>query len=121
MRVVFDIDNTLYTLQERNKLDKYGNISKDTEIEHKPDSGLIQMAMWFYNNGDEVYAWSEAGKTYTNAILCELGLESYVDAIEKEPNQNIDVAFDDQPKSVMGYASLVIPVWRPRRYIPVSK
>ena len=89
MRVVFDIDDTLYQCR---RVPPGGQF---------PDYGLIQVLQWFAFNGDEVYVWSAGGVEYARQIVERLGLENLVIVIPKvalndasNPHR-IDLAFDD--------------------------
>ncbi len=83
MRIAFDVDDVLW------KIDK-------EYARQVPDYNIIQVLLWFYNNGDEVFVWSAGGLDYAQTIVDKLGLTKMVTVIEKNADDyDIDIAFDD--------------------------
>jgi phosphoserine phosphatase len=109
MNVSFDIDDTLYRIREECK-------------DQVPDYDLIQVARWFYANGDNVYAWSAGGVDYTETILRRLGLDRIVTAIPKTNDAanafDIDLTFDDQECQLGRTNILVNRHYTHRHYTP---
>lgn len=84
MKVAFDIDDTIWRIREDQK-------------DQVPDYALIQVLLWFANNGDDVYVWSGGGVDYAEKIVKKLGLDEHVTVIPKRmhPHMDIGLTFDD--------------------------
>ncbi len=86
INVAFDVDDTIWKINEKMK-------------RQEPDYKLINVLLWFVENGDNVYVWSAGGVDYVKMILNKLGLDEYAKAIPKpdlgKNNRNIDLCFDD--------------------------
>jgi len=85
MNIAFDIDDTLYKV-----------MGEGINLYQAPDYNLIQVLLWFYNNGDNVFVWSAGGIDYARQIVHKLGLDNMVQVIEKQEEPNMDITFDDQ-------------------------
>ena len=66
MKIAFDIDNTLWVMNNR-------NIQEPNEL-------LLQVLRWFCANGDEVHLWSSGGIDYVKEVAEKL-LKSLILAI----------------------------------------
>ena len=84
--VAFDVDDTIWKINEKMK-------------RQEPDYKLINVLLWFVENGDNVYVWSAGGVDYVKMILNKLGLDEYAKAIPKpklgHTDKDIDLCFDD--------------------------
>lgn len=89
MTVAFDIDNTLWKIRAQQK-------------DQVPDYDLIQVLKWFYNNGNEIVAWSAGGEDYALTIIRKLGLDQMVTIWPKSKNAKtfVDICFDDEQVSL---------------------
>lgn len=87
MIIAFDVDDTIYKIDRKNKI-------------QIPDYGIINVLMWFVNNGDRVHVWSAGGMDYAQTIVNKLGLTDYVIVIEKSKKSSeehgVDMCFDDE-------------------------
>lgn len=87
MIIAFDCDDTIYKIDRKNRC-------------QIPDYALIQVLMWFVNNGDRVHVWSAGGIDYAQTIVDKLGLTDYVIVIEKSmksaKEHGVELAFDDE-------------------------
>ena len=95
MKIAFDVDDTIWKIDEKHR-------------RQVPDYGLIQILLWFANNGDEVFVWSAGGLEYAQTIVDKLGLTDMVTVIpkgeylDKSNPFNIDLTFDDDPSEQIG-------------------
>ena len=98
--VVFDIDDTIWKANPKMR-------------RQEPDYKLINVLLWFAENGDHVCVWSAGGMDYCKMILNKLGLDEYVKVIPKPhlggTDRKIDLCFDD---SEVGLASTNVIVYR---------
>lgn len=99
MRIAFDIDDTLWKI-------------RPIHMDQVPDYDLIQVLLWFYNNGDKIFFWSAGGQDYTQQIVKKLGLDIYGNVIEKSESSamfnDIQITFDDQEVSLGSRANVRI-------------
>lgn len=98
--VAFDIDDTIWKINSKMR-------------RQEPDYKLINVLLWFVENGDNVFIWSAGGVDYARTITAKLGLDEYVKVIPK-PNigsqdRTIDLCFDD---SEVGLALATVLVYR---------
>lgn len=84
--VGFDIDDTLW------KCRRYEDRRLRDQV---PDYALINVLLWFANNGDKVYVWSAGGIDYAQTIVNKLGLDEFVTVISKSAAFGMDISFDD--------------------------
>lgn len=100
INVSFDIDDTIWKVNEKMR-------------RQEPDYKLINVLLWFVENGDNVFVWSAGGMDYARIITAKLGLDEYVKVIPKpdlgSQNRKIDLCFDD---SEVGLANATVLVYR---------
>lgn len=98
INVAFDIDDTIWKVNEEMR-------------RQEPDYKLINVLLWFVENGDNVYIWSAGGMDYAKQIAAKLGLDEYVRIIPKpnltERDRRIDLCFDDSEVG-LGQTSVVV-------------
>lgn len=86
LNVAFDLDDTLWKVNYKMK-------------RQEPDYKLINVLLWFVENGDNVFIWSAGGMDYCKIITAKLGIDEYVKIISKpdlgKSDQKIDLSFDD--------------------------
>lgn len=86
LNVAFDIDDSLWKINEKMR-------------RQEPDYKLINVLLWFVENGDNVFIWSAGGMDYCKTIAAKLGLDEYVKIIPKpdlgKEDRRIDLCFDD--------------------------
>lgn len=99
LKVAFDIDDTLWKI----------DVKHNRQV---PDYALINVLLWFVNNGDQVFVWSAGGMDYAQTIVDKLGLTDYVTVIPKngeyldqlrgpiKAREKMDIAFDDVDTSL---------------------
>lgn len=84
--VVFDVDDTIWKINTKMK-------------RQEPDYKLINVLLWFVENGDNVFIWSAGGMDYCKMITNKLGLDEYVKVLPKpdlgKEDRRIDLCFDD--------------------------
>jgi hypothetical protein len=85
MKVVFDIDDTLWKI-----------VGKAPNFRQVPDYDLIAVLRWFYQNGDRVFVWSAGGTDYAQTVVDKLGLTEMVKVVQKNSELKPDLTFDDQ-------------------------
>lgn len=114
MKVVFDIDDTLYKIVKRvrptNANAVLMNLNGD-QLEQIPDYDLIQVLKWFYANGDTIYAWSAGGIDYAQLVINKLGLNGCVHKVIRKDSASasengIELAFDDEELTITGVRSI---------------
>ena len=102
INVAFDIDDCLWKVNEKMK-------------RQEPDYKLINVLLWFVENGDNVFLWSAGGTDYCDIIAAKLGIDEYVKVIPKpdlgKEDIKIDLSFDD---SEIGLARTNVLVYRER-------
>jgi|2_EtaG_2_1085320.scaffolds.fasta_scaffold81561_3 hypothetical protein len=81
--IAFDIDDTLWKCRRK-------------QMDQVPDYDLINILIWFYNNGDNVYVWSAGGMDYALQIVTKLGLDDMVTILDKDKKHDMDICFDDE-------------------------
>lgn len=100
INVAFDIDDTIWKVNTKMK-------------RQEPDYKLINVLLWFVENGDNVFIWSAGGMDYCKMITNKLGLDEYVKIIPKpdigKEDRRIDICFDD---SEVGLAASTVLVYR---------
>jgi len=100
INVAFDLDDTLWKVNEKMR-------------RQEPDYKLINVLLWFVENGDNVFIWSAGGVDYAKTIAAKLGLDEYVKVIPKPDlggkNAKIDICFDD---CEVGLADATVLVYR---------
>ncbi|RLB67638.1 MAG: hypothetical protein DRH08_03155 [Deltaproteobacteria bacterium] len=86
INVAFDIDDTIWKINEPMR-------------RQEPDYKLINVLLWFVENGDNVFVWSAGGQDYAKMITAKLGIDQYVKVIHKSDvgvlDKRIDLCFDD--------------------------
>ncbi len=86
INVAFDIDDTIWKINVKMK-------------RQEPDYKLINVLLWFVENGDNVFIWSAGGMDYCKMITNKLGLDEYVKVLPKpdlgKKDRRIDLCFDD--------------------------
>jgi hypothetical protein len=82
VRVAFDVDDTLMKFRREQR-------------DQVPDFALIQMLLWFADNGDEVFIWSGGGVEYAATVARKLGLDQMVSVVPKDTPVPMDITFDD--------------------------
>jgi hypothetical protein len=100
LKIGFDIDDTIYKID----VDKAGHMLQT------PDYKLINVLLWFHENGHEIYAWSAGGNDYAKSIITKLGLDRIMHVISKEAGTDMDISFDDMEVSL---AKVNVQVKRP--------
>lgn len=100
INVAFDLDDTIWKVNEKMK-------------RQEPDYKLINVLLWFVENGDNVFLWSAGGMDYCKIIANKLGLDEYVKIIPKPDlgvrDKRIDICFDD---CEVGLAASTVLVYR---------
>jgi len=100
INVAFDIDDTIWKVNTKMR-------------RQDPDYKLINVLLWFVENGDNVYVWSAGGIDYAKTITAKLGIDEYVRVIPKpdlgKQDRKIDLCFDD---SEVGLARTNVIVYR---------
>lgn len=96
MIIAFDVDDTIYKIVRSQKLNRFN----EPITSQVPDYALIQVLMWFVNNGDRVHVWSAGGMDYAQMVVDKLGLTDSVSVIEKSmvsaKEHGVDLCFDDE-------------------------
>lgn len=103
-KIAFDVDDTIWKII---RVNHEGNCNcgglGHVAYRQVPDFDIIQVLLWFVNNGDEVFVWSAGGVSYAQMIVDKLGLTDMVKVIPKISSgrdlkkryEGIDIAFDD--------------------------
>lgn len=98
LNVAFDIDDTIWKVNEKMR-------------RQEPDYKLINVLLWFVENGDNVYIWSAGGVDYAKMIAAKLGLDEYVRFIPKPDlygkDATIDLCFDDS-EVALGRTNVIV-------------
>lgn len=101
LNIAFDIDDTIWKINAKMR-------------RQEPDYKLINVLLWFVENGDNVFVWSAGGVDYAKTIAAKLGLDEYVRIIPKPDlygkNPKIQLCFDD---SEVALGNETVLVYRP--------
>lgn len=96
-----DVDETLlchdlseFPYDERIKINHNGRVFTGV-----PNIKNILLLKKFYNLGYTCYVWSKTGKSYAEAVVIALGLQSYVEGALAKPDFILD---DKDPSTWMG-------------------
>lgn len=101
MRIAFDVDDTLWKLEEDTdpRLEGVGaTCACGMPLRQVPDKVLMELVHTLATGGDNVFIWSAGGVEYVKDWIRRFApaWESLVEVIPKEKGHDIDISIDDQ-------------------------